>query len=151
MIYISHRGNLDGKNISKENHPNYIEKALNLGYNVEIDLWFINNKLVLGHDQPQYNLPQELLISPAIWIHCKNSDCLFYLLQIQNEYHNLHFFWHEKDKYTLTSKSIGWAYPGSSLNKKTVCVLPEISFYSKQELLNSYGICSDYIKEYRYD
>ncbi len=149
MIYISHRGNLIGKNINEENNPIYIQKALNLGYNVEIDLWFTNNKLMLGHDHPQYDLPQELLINPLIWIHCKNSDCLSYLLQIQNEYPNLHFFWHENDKYTLTSKSIGWAYPGSPLNKKTICVLPELSSYHKDDLHCCYGICSDKIEYYR--
>jgi len=149
MIYISHRGNLIGKNINEENNPIYIQKALNLGYDVEIDLWFTNNKLMLGHDHPQYDLPQELLINPSIWIHCKNSDCLSYLLQIQNEYHNLHFFWHENDKYTLTSKSIGWAYPGSPLNKKTICVLPEVSSYNKEDLYSCYGICSDKIEYYR--
>ena len=37
MIFISHRGNIYGPEISNENSPNYIQKALDLDLNVEID------------------------------------------------------------------------------------------------------------------
>ena len=36
MRYISHRGNLDGKNTEHENNPNYIQKALDIGFDVEL-------------------------------------------------------------------------------------------------------------------
>ena len=36
MIYISHRGNLTGPNKKWENNPEYIRKALDDGFNVEI-------------------------------------------------------------------------------------------------------------------
>ena len=32
MIYISHRGNIDGKKPHLENNPNYIDDAIFLGY-----------------------------------------------------------------------------------------------------------------------
>ena len=44
MILISHRGNLTGPNPKKENHPDYILNALREGYEVEIDVWFENDK-----------------------------------------------------------------------------------------------------------
>ena len=34
MILISHRGNLTGKNPERENHPDYIKEALDLGFDV---------------------------------------------------------------------------------------------------------------------
>ena len=37
MILISHRGNIDGKIVERENHPEYIDEAIALGYDVEID------------------------------------------------------------------------------------------------------------------
>ena len=52
QILISHRGNIDGRNVEYENNPNYIEAAINLGYDVEIDVWFIDGKFMLGHDEP---------------------------------------------------------------------------------------------------
>ena len=44
MILIAHRGNIDGINTSKENHPDYIKSALDSGFYAEIDLWWIINK-----------------------------------------------------------------------------------------------------------
>ena len=40
MLLISHRGNINGIN-KMENNPNYLDKAMSLGYNVEIDVWKI--------------------------------------------------------------------------------------------------------------
>ena len=38
MILIAHRGNIDGPNPEMENNPQYIDKAIDSGYNVEIDV-----------------------------------------------------------------------------------------------------------------
>ena len=56
MILISHRGNIDGKFESYENEPNYIDNAIKEGYEVEVDVWYIDNILYLGHDKPQYDV-----------------------------------------------------------------------------------------------
>ena len=61
MILISHRGNINGKNTEKENHPDYIDEAITLGSDVEIDLWSIEGVLLLGHDEPQYGISQHWL------------------------------------------------------------------------------------------
>lgn len=52
MILISHRGNLMGKT-SYENEPDYIMNAIKEGFDVEIDVWYQNNTLYLGHDYAQ--------------------------------------------------------------------------------------------------
>ena len=39
MILISHRGNINGRQPNLENLPEYIDSALELGYDVEIDIW----------------------------------------------------------------------------------------------------------------
>ena len=56
MIYIAHRGNINGKFESYENEPNYIDRAIELGYDVEIDLWWVDGRTYLGHDEPQYEV-----------------------------------------------------------------------------------------------
>ena len=38
MFFISHRGNINGKDINKENKPLYINQALKKGYHVEADV-----------------------------------------------------------------------------------------------------------------
>ena len=54
MIYISHRGNINGPNKKLENNPNYITDAINKGFDVEIDVNYKNSNFYLGHDKAQY-------------------------------------------------------------------------------------------------
>ena len=61
MKLIAHRGNINGPNKEKENKPEYIIEAINKGYYVEIDLWLIDDKLYLGHDNPQYVIEETFL------------------------------------------------------------------------------------------
>jgi hypothetical protein len=79
---ISHRGNLDGKS-EFENTINQILKSIEYGFDVEIDLWYVNNKLFLGHDNPQQECSLEFLNdnSEKLWIHAKNVEACEYFLQ----------------------------------------------------------------------
>lgn len=140
MFFISHRGNINGPNLAEENKIEYVKNALNLNYDVEIDLWFKNEKFYLGHDEPLYAIDKEFLNNDKLWIHTKNLDCFYKLGET-----NLNYFWHEKDKIVLTSKGFYWNYPGTKLSIKSISVLPEINSEIKPECL---GICSDYIKNY---
>ena len=141
MILISHRGNIDGKNPELENSPDYINKALNAGYNVEIDVWNINGQWFLGHDGPQYKIDKSFLINDKLWCHAKNINALNEMLDSQ-----IHCFWHQKDDVTLTNRDFMWTYPGQHLTEKSVCVLPELADYKE---IKCAGVCSDYIKNYR--
>ena len=40
MKLISHRGNINGKQLDLENDPKYIENAIKQGYDVEVDIWY---------------------------------------------------------------------------------------------------------------
>jgi hypothetical protein len=143
VIYISHRGNINGKNPHLENNPSYIDEAIDLGYDVEIDLWFIDGRTYLGHDGPQYEVDDEWFANRAnkLWVHCKNTDSLNW---IRNTI--LHYFWHEEDTLTLTSKQYMWVYPGKQPIIGSVAVMPEIS---NDDVSKCIGICSDVIKQYK--
>ena len=97
MIYISHRGNINGKFPNRENSPEYIMEAIHKGYNVEIDAWVFNNKWFLGHDTPQYKIKREFLYQPGLWVHAKNLDALFLMLQDKD----IHCFYHQNDNFTI--------------------------------------------------
>jgi hypothetical protein len=43
MYLIAHRGNINGPNKEHENSPGYILNAIELGYDVEVDIWYENN------------------------------------------------------------------------------------------------------------
>ena len=61
MKIISHRGNLNGPNKNLENRLDTIEKAIQLGFDVEVDILLIENQLYLGHNKPQYKVDKETL------------------------------------------------------------------------------------------
>ena len=140
MFLISHRGNLNGTQKERENSPSYINEALDRGFDVEVDVRFKNNKFFLGHDIDQYEINTEFLENEKIWCHAKTTDALIAL-----EKTNAHYFWHQEDDYTITSKGYIWTYPGKKLFSKSICVLPEKFNYEK---IKCKGICSDYIEKY---
>ena len=140
MKLISHRGNIEGKEQVNENHPYYIKRAMDHGYDVEIDVWF-DNGWYLGHDKPEYEVDLDFLSNSRFWIHCKNLNCLKYLYNTE-----LNYFWHQEDDFTLTSKGFIWTYPKKMLYYNSICVLPELGYTGN--LNTCYAICSDYIKDY---
>ena len=144
MILISHRGNIDGKILEKENHPSYIDEAIALEYNVEIDVWSIEGVLFLGHDGPQYGITQHWLNEryEHLWIHCKNVEAMEWFNMIGG----FNYFWHEEDTMVLTSMNIIWAYPGKQPIQSSIAVMPEIH---NDDLSKCVGICSDYIQNYK--
>ena len=143
MHLISHRGNIDGKQAEKENSPDYIEVAINKGFEVEVDVRFEKNKFFLGHDENQFEVEENFLLNKKIWCHAKTNNALLALHKI-----NAHYFWHQEDDYTITSKGYIWTYPGKQLLLNSICVLPEIASYKN---LKCAGICSDFIEKYKND
>lgn len=147
MIYIAHRGLYNGPDFHKENHPDQIKDAIKNGYHVEVDIWVVDKKVLLGHDEPKYEIKDEFIDSRKFWIHCKNVEALYYFITHISEKYN--YFWHENDQYTLTSKNYIWTYPGKLLTDMSIMVMPE---YLDSSLLNTknvicYGICSDYVEK----
>lgn len=144
MILISHRGNISGRIIEKENHPEYIDIALRLKYDVEVDLWANGSKLFLGHDSPEYEIDFIWIgfRKEKLWLHCKNMEAI----EFCNSKENLNYFWHETDTVTLTSKKFIWAYPGKQPIKNSISVLPELN---NDDISECIGVCSDFILNYK--
>ena len=140
MIKISHRGNINGRIEEAENRPDYIEDALRLGYDVEVDVWFLDGKFYLGHDEALYVTNKLFLSNPRLWVHCKNVDAVLEL-----KHSKVHYFWHENDTIALTSQGFIWAYPGKQPIKNSIAVMPELH---NDDLSICVGICSDYISKY---
>jgi len=142
MKLIAHRGNIHGPNPSLENAPQYILDAIHQGYDCEIDVHYIENEYYLGHDRPDYKIELSFLIahSSSLWIHCKNFEAFDKLIQLKE----LNIFWHEDDKYTLTSHQYIWAYPKMKVSKRCIILLPEWSDFLFDK--DGYGICSDYVE-----
>lgn len=151
MHFIAHRGNVYGKNIERENTISYILEAINEGFECEIDVWFDNNCLFLGHDCPQYDVSHEFLQEHAsqLWIHCKNLGALMYMRMNGVDFN---YFFHHNDEYTLTSKCNIWGNIDSKLDKGIICVMPEcFTRLDEDAMKRCDGICSDIIGDIKLD
>ena len=148
MILISHRGNINGRNESRENSIEYIYEALNLGFDVEIDVWYKDGEWFLGHDGPENYVVLDFLKNDKLWCHAKNIDALNKMLK-----ESIHCFWHQEDNVALTSKGYMWTYPGKQLTENSIAVLPELNNDNSLTMLPKklLGICSDYVVNYRTD
>jgi hypothetical protein len=152
MKLISHRGNIHGPQI-QENSPCYIDTAIGLGFDVEIDVRYDEhlNYWYLGHDFAQYKIEWQWLDvrKNKLWIHCKNLEAL----RACCNHPDFNFFWHQNDDFTLTSQNYIWTYPGQTHGPKSVIVMPETAYgiepvkrnFAVMKTYSCYGICSDYV------
>ena len=142
MILISHRGNINGPRKELENKPQYIENALKLGYDVEIDVWSIDRVFYLGHDKPQYEVSRWFLHNEKLWCHAKNIEAFYRMVDDKK----IHSFSHDKDEVALTTKGYFWQSWSCQMTKRSICVMPP-----RKTELPSYiaGVCSDYIGHYK--
>lgn len=142
MKIISHRGNLYGPSPETENDQYQIYKALELGFDVEVDLWLKGGKYYIGHDSPDNLVSIDFIkaISPYAWFHCKNLDALY---DMSTNFPKFNYFWHESDKFTLTSKGFIWTYPGQEITDNSIIVLKGDE--GIEDIPGKpYGICTDY-------
>ena len=137
---ISHRGNITGPCEELENKPEYILNALKKGFDVEVDVWLINNVLFLGHDKPQYKIELNFITKKGLWCHAKNLEAFQYMLK-----NNVHCFWHENEKCVLTSKNFIWCFPGIFLEGGITVILGKTNIIKQENIL---GICTDYPIDY---
>ena len=144
MILIAHRGNTNGPMESWENEPTYIDIAIKKGFDVEVDVWYVDGQLYLGHDKPQYGVEFRWFRDRVLrlWVHCKNIEAVIFFKTNQYEFN---YFWHETDTITLTSLNYIWVYPGKQPIEKSISVMPEINNDDTKQCI---GVCSDFIEKY---
>lgn len=146
MRLISHRGNINGRLESYENEPNYVDLAIKKGYDVEVDVWYVNDMLWLGHDKPDYGVDFRWFRDRIanLWIHCKNLESVCFFKTNSVDY-PFNYFWHQTDDITLTSLNYIWAYPGKQPIENSVAVMPELH---NDNTSLCFGVCSDFIENY---
>lgn len=145
MIIISHRGNIKGSVLDKENRPSYIDCAIQLGYEVEIDIRYIDNQFWIGHDVPQYLVNVEWINSrkSKLWLHCKNREAAIALSLLNDSYK---YFCHEMENYVLTSTNHLWVHDVNGY-VDNMCIIPLITDKDIEHYKNKipYAVCTDYV------
>jgi len=142
MRAISHRGNLCGPSPKSENNIRQIEYVIKYGYDVEVDVMYIDKKMYLGHDVPMWEISIEWLynLSDKLWVHCKNLQAMYIL----KGYPKINFFSHNIDDYVLTSKGNIWTYPLKDTCRDSVIVCnteDQTRYYARKDI---FGICTDW-------
>ncbi len=147
MKLIAHRANINGPDSSTENSPDQIDKCIEQGYDVEVDIRYDpkTERLWLGHDEPQHAVTWWWLAARAqhLWIHCKDITTMFAFSDGTSGYN---YFWHQEDDFTLTSKQFIWSYPGKPYTSRSIVVMPEWNNpkWDSLKVTNCYGVCTDY-------
>ena len=142
MKIISHRGNLNGPIPELENSPGYTIKAIEAGFDVEVDVWTLDSSLYFGHDRPLYGPISDDFIeemSEYSWFHCKNFEALNWFVSRNDN--KLRYFWHQNDLFTLTSTNHIWTFPENEYSQRSILVDPDLSAVVINGL---YGICTDF-------
>jgi hypothetical protein len=142
-VLISHRGNVDCATHPDENKQEYIQKAINLGYDVEVDVRLVEGKLFLGHDGPDYEVTLPWLVDRKdyLWIHTKNFAALSYLIDL-----NLRIFYHSKEDHVVINNcNFIWSHNLDEADENSIIPLLGLSDISNFERRDVYGICSDYV------
>ena len=85
-------------------------------------------------------MKKDFLLNSKIWCHSKNIEALDKLKKI-----DAHYFWHQNDKFTLTSKGYIWTFPGNKYSSNSVIVNLDENLVLESDC---YGICSDYVSQY---
>ena len=140
---IAHRGLYNGPDKALENQPWQIKDALSKGYDAEIDLWYIDGKFILGHDGPNFEVKEDFIRQPGLWIHAKNLEALHWLSTTR-----LTYFWHQNDDCVITSNGYIWTYPEKPLTDRSIRLMPEWKDRKFTDIKEQkcWGICSDYVE-----
>mgnify|MGYP000680418704 CR=1 len=163
MRIISHRGNLTGPNVDKENTESYLLAALGCEYDIEFDLWYFADKFWLGHDQPTHSFSFDHILTwsakysnQKFYVHCKN---MWALEKMTGELpSNVIPFFHDIDQCILLRDGYIWVHPNaiasSSIKDKSIavfsaCKTAHYDIYYDLNFRNYYGICTDYPEDVR--
>lgn len=147
--HICHRGNLYGPNKQEENNPSVLIQREIEGLAVEVDVWYHEGGVWIGHDRPEYKVTWDwLAASRNRLLHAKDGKTLEFLLQESGKRGiDLHIFYHTEEDYVVTNKGIVICYPGKPLLKGSLCMMPERARYSVADIQNVFCVCSDSLRK----
>jgi hypothetical protein len=142
MLLISNKGNITGPNVLLENTPEYIDFAIQQGYNVKIDFWYHNNKFFLGTNRPKTQIDWDWLTNikrlEYLWINCMDTQTFSFLLENGP---SLNFFYNKSDNITITSKGIPWSNITNQYTSNTITC-------NDTNIDKVVGVCSDWVSKW---
>ena len=150
MKLISHRGNVNGVLSNSENTFKYIEDAITMNYDVEIDVWYCNDLLFLGHDNPELEVGLDWLLKlhKNLFVHTKNIDA-FNLLRQKSD--KIKIFFHESERHVpIINSDLIWTHDLTDVRINSIIPLLSqkdlyMNLIDNMKVIPN-GVCSDFIE-----
>ena len=145
--FISHRGNINKIVPDRENTKKYIDEAIKLGYDVEIDIRTKDGLLYLGHDTADEIVEMDWLNDRKenLWLHLKDYDSLTTFCNHENKFQ---YFCHQSDDFTLVSSGLIWCHAiHNKMNKNCIIPLLSLEEVKNYKQNNFYAVCSDFVEQ----
>lgn len=150
---ISHRGTSDGGDQYAENTVWGVEKVLDWGFEVEVDVWVDkDNNWWLGHNYPENKINFKFLKenSDHLWLHCKDVYTYHKLASYCDD-DTFNCFMHENDTVAVTRTGYLWTYNSGKLLPESIAVMPEhlCNNWSIDDIKNCSGVCTDHPEDWK--
>ena len=138
VTIISHRGNISGPSANTENVPEHINNVIKHVL-VVIDVWNVKNEWHLGTEEPTHMVDVEFLKHENLILRARNMGALSQLTET-----DLHYFAHQADDFTLTSKNQIWTFPTKEVTTNSIVMCGNMTQTRKYYRSDCYAICTDY-------
>lgn len=147
MLFISHRGNLNGPIPERENSPDYIDEANSAGFMAEVDIKVIDDQVILGHGEQSYPVSWQWLSqrSERLLLHLKNREAV---RVIPDYWSHFRYFCNEKDEFSFTSSGfiLCWSKHPNRYGWGSKYMLPliDLADIEQYDEISAGAVISDY-------
>lgn len=142
MRWIAHRGNTEGPIPERENTPDYLVKALERGYDIEVDVWMGPCGLLCGHERDgAVSVSTDFLRRQNAWVHCKDVASFMCL----SRYPDVNCFMQDAEPAVLTSRGFVWLHSSYDGIPDGRCVLTQLNHQGFPAQFQPYAVCTDWV------
>lgn len=146
-IIISHLGNTDGRQPEHENKLAYVQKALQAGWHVCVDVVFHCGTFLLPYNGGFSPVSGALLAKQRVWSRAHDPITLDALCNI-----NAHVFLNTESGLALTSAQFLWTlYPHALTDRGIACIRDDDDLDQIDAWLRTAepaGLCTDFPRRY---
>ena len=144
--WIARCGNLDGCSAALENTPDYLEAAIERGFDVSCEVVYRDGTFWIGSEERRIAAPRELLVREEVWCQAKDVRTLDAL------YHDpgIHCFFQALDDVSLTSRGFLWTHPRCRVvTRRSIVAVRDFEGDRIDRVRSGAGVCSDRIAVWR--
>lgn len=137
-IIISHLGNINGRDETRENRLAYVQEALKAGWHVCVDVVFHCGSFLLPFDGGFNSVPPAFFSKQRVWCRAHDPVTLDALCNV-----NAHTFLNTDSGLALTSAQFVWTAHPHELVSRSIAAFPENAPPEWLAAAEPAGLCSN--------